>query len=136
MAREKLRQAKSSRSSACPSRQELDEDLAHSLVLLLLHPMAGAVDDMAAEHARAGALLHLLDAPRNLCETPIALAGDEDRGHIDRATRKELELGRVDALGSAAIPLQAALEAGSRIFTAVNLELVLGEPSAGGDLLR
>ena len=74
--------------------------------------------------------------PGTWCETPIALAGDEDRRHIDRATGKELELGRVDVLGSAAIPLQAALEAGPRIFAAVDLELVFGEPRAGGDLLR
>src|SRR5450631_4821105 len=38
--------------------QELQQQVTNFLGLLLLHPVAGAVDQMTAEHARAGACLH------------------------------------------------------------------------------
>src|SRR3989442_15889515 len=64
--------------------KELHEQLAHLLRLLLLHPVPGALDEMAAHHARAGAFLHALDIAGDLIGAPIALAGDEHRRHVDR----------------------------------------------------
>src|SRR5690242_16557563 len=65
--------------------QQLEQQFGHSFRLLLLHPMAGAVEQMTAEHAGAGSLLHALEGAGALVSAPIALAGDEHRGHVDRA---------------------------------------------------
>src|SRR5882672_5275191 len=70
--------------------QEIDQQLIHPLRLLLLHPMPGAVDKMAAQHPGARALLHPLVVPGALVGSPIAFAGDKDRRHIDAPAREQL----------------------------------------------
>src|ERR1700730_5844492 len=114
--------------------QKLDQQLAHPLRLLLLHPMAGAVDQMAAKHPRARALLHPLEIAGPLVSPPILFAGDKDRGHIDGPARKQLQLSRVEASCAAPIPLQPALEPVSLILGGVHCEFVLRQPTAGCDL--
>src|SRR5215472_14512411 len=63
--------------------QKLQQEPAHLLRLLLLHPMAGAVDQMAAEHPRASTLLHSLEVTGALVGSPIAFSRDEERRHIN-----------------------------------------------------
>src|SRR3954469_4620062 len=58
-------------------RQEFEQQPADLGRLLLLHPMAGAVDEMAAEHVRAAAPLHRLERAGALIGAPILLARDE-----------------------------------------------------------
>src|SRR5712691_5641052 len=115
--------------------KELHEQLAHLLRLLLLHPVPGALDQMAAKDARAGALPHALDIAGNLVGAPVALARDEHRWHVDGAAGEYFELGIENALRAAAIPLQPALKARASELAAVDRELVVGQPFARGDLL-
>src|SRR5215471_21408587 len=61
--------------------QKRDEQLADLLRLLLLHPMPGAVDQVASHHTRACAQLHLLEIAGALISAPVAFPGDEDRRH-------------------------------------------------------
>src|SRR4051794_1108653 len=65
--------------------QELDEQRADPLRLLLLDPVPGAVDEMRAGHVRARRLLHPLQRARILIRAPVAAAGDEHRRLIDRS---------------------------------------------------
>src|SRR5260370_37296553 len=58
--------------------QKLRQELAHPLRLLLLCPMAGAIDQMAAEHSRAQALLHPLKIAGTLVGPPILFSRDKD----------------------------------------------------------
>src|SRR6266852_4619161 len=78
--------------------KELHEQLADLLRPLLLHPVAGALDQVAAHHARAYALLHAFDIAGNLVGAPVALARDEHRRHVDGAAGEHLELGSENAL--------------------------------------
>ena len=82
--------------------------------------MAGAVDQMAAEHAGAGPRLHRLEHAGALIGAPILLARDEAGGHVDGAARNSLHFGGERARRAAAIPLQPALESGAGIFGAVD----------------
>src|SRR6266446_8603223 len=111
-----------------PPLQKLDQQLAYPLRLLLLHPMAGAVDQMAAQHPRARALLHSLEIAGPLVGPPIALSSDKHGGHINGPTRKQLQLGRVEASCATPIPLQPALEPVSLILGGVHCEFVLRQP--------
>jgi hypothetical protein len=56
--------------------EELDEQRAHDFGLLLLNPMAGAIDEMKADHVRARAIAHLVHRARRLVDAPIALPRD------------------------------------------------------------
>src|ERR1700730_8072295 len=114
--------------------QELDQELAHPLRLLLLHPMAGAVDQMAAQHPGAGALLHPLEITGPLVVSPIAFPGDKDRRHADAPAREQLQFALEPTPRAAAVPLQPALEPGPLVFGAVDGELVLRQPPACRDL--
>src|SRR5208282_2614242 len=114
--------------------QKLDQQLAHPLRLLLLHPMAGTIDQMAAQHPRAGALFHALEIARTLVSAPIAFARDKDRGHVDRPAREQLQFAVEPALRPAPVPLEPALEPGALILGAVNSELVLRKPTTCRDL--
>src|SRR5271165_6263967 len=71
--------------SSCPllPLQKLDQELAHPLRLLLLHPMAGAIDQMATQHPRARALLHPLKIAGPLVSPPIAFSRNKHRGHVN-----------------------------------------------------
>src|SRR6266849_6345709 len=114
--------------------QKLRQELAHPRRLLLLYPMAGAIDQMAAQHSRAQALLHPLEIAGTLVRPPILFSRDEDRGHVDRPAREQLQFSGVDAFRPAPIPLQTALEPVALVFGAVDGELALRKPSAGRDL--
>src|SRR6266481_1227135 len=100
--------------------------------LLLLHPVAGALDQMTAEHSRAGTLLHRLIDAGTLIGAPILFARNEAGRHLDAAAGKGFKLGRERARGAAAIPLQAALESGALIFRAVESKLAVRQPCVGG----
>ena len=93
--------------------QKFQQECRDLLRLLLLHPVASAIDQVTAEHARARASLHALEGAGELIGAPVALAGDEQRRHVDGAAGEKLELGGEHVLGAAAIPLQAALKAGA-----------------------
>src|SRR5271167_1370356 len=71
--------------------QKLDQQLAHPLRLLLLHPMAGAIDQMATQHPRACALLHPLETAGTLVGPPIAFSRNEHRGHVDGPAGEQLQ---------------------------------------------
>ena len=81
------------------------------LRLLLLHPVPGAVDELAPNHARTGLLLHAFERAWCLIDTSVALAGDEARGHVDGAAGEHLLLDLEAAGCPHAIPVQATLEA-------------------------
>src|ERR1700720_1148549 len=66
-----------------PPLQKLDQQLAYPLRLLLLHPMARAGDQMAAQHPGARPPLHSLEIAGPLVSPPILFARDKHRGHID-----------------------------------------------------
>src|SRR5262252_10949481 len=57
--------------------QELCKQLRHFPRLLLLHPMAGAVHQMEADHAGARGFLHTLGGAWGLVDAPVAFAPDE-----------------------------------------------------------
>src|SRR6266481_1484476 len=54
--------------------QKIDQQLIHPIRLLLLDPMPGAVDQMAAQHPGARALLHSLEIAGPLIGPPVAFA--------------------------------------------------------------
>src|SRR5450756_1650609 len=85
--------------------QEWQQQVDNLLGLFLLHPVAGAIDQVATEHPRAGALLHRLIDAGALIRAPVLLARDETGGHVDMAARPGFELGGERARGAAAIPL-------------------------------
>src|SRR5262249_10837886 len=97
------------RAAACIA-QERKQQPAHFAGLFLLHPMSGAIDEVAADHVRAGLGLHRLEHAGALIGAPVLLAGDEGRGNIDGAARPRLQFRREHTHRAAAIPLQAALE--------------------------
>src|ERR1700694_4750296 len=116
--------------------QELQQQVTNLLRLFLLHPMAGAVDQMTADHLRTCACLHRLIYAGALIGSPVLFARDEARGHVDGAARKCFELSGERARGAAAIPLQPALKSGARIFRAVEGEFAVGQPFVGSDCIR
>src|SRR5260370_28081603 len=91
--------------------QEIDQQPDDRVRLFLLHPMPGAVEQVYADHAGAGALLHPLDRPRPLVAAPIAVARDEDRRHVDGAAGEPRQLALIGAAAARALPVQAALAA-------------------------
>src|SRR5262249_53407590 len=94
--------------------QEGDEQFTHLLRLLLLNPMAGAVDQVKANHPGAGARLHAFHSARRLIDAPIALPGNEHRRHVDGAAREGMHLRNALGIASATNPiaLQGAGKAG------------------------
>src|SRR5262245_27823549 len=90
--------------------QEREQEAADFAGLLLLHPMAGAIDQMAADHLGAGLRLHRLKHAGALIGAPILFAGDEGGGRIDGAAGPGLQLRGERGRRAAAIPLQPALE--------------------------
>src|SRR5205085_6618493 len=98
------------------------------LRLFLLHPVPGALDQMTADHAGAGALLHRLIDAGPLIGAPVLLAGDKARGHVDAAARPGFKFGSKRGRSAAAIPLQSALETGAGIFSAVERKLAIRQP--------
>src|SRR6266705_5210245 len=71
--------------------QKRDQQPGHFRRSLLLHPMAGAVDEVTAEHASASAFLHRLIDAGALIGAPVLLAGDEAGGRVDAAARPGLQ---------------------------------------------
>src|SRR5271163_2583187 len=122
-------------SSSCLSlpMQKLDQERAHPLRLLLLHPMAGAIDQMATQHPRTRALLHPLEIAGPLVGPPITFSRNKHRGHVDGPAGEQLQFAVVPALRPAPVPLQSTLKPGPLVLGAVNRELVFRQPPAGGD---
>src|SRR6266487_6458803 len=96
--------------------------------------MSRAFDAMTTQHPRARVVLHALEVPRNLIDSPVTLSRDEDRRHVDGPPGEQLEFRIIGARGPAPVPVEPALEAGPGIFGAVDAELVFGKPSACRDL--
>src|SRR5690606_12795661 len=92
--------------------QELQQQAVHPIGLLLLDPVAGALDEVAGLHPGAGPGLHGFVGARSLVYAPVAAAGKEAGRHLDPAAGEQLETGRDALVGGAAIPLQPALETG------------------------
>src|SRR5258708_3358491 len=115
---------------------ELQQQMTNLLRLLLLHPVAGAVYQMNAEHARAGAFLHRLEHAGALVGAPVLFARDEAGGSVDSAAGECFEFGIERTGGAAAIPLQPALESGAGIFGAVEGEFAVGQPFVRSDRSR
>src|SRR5712675_931168 len=67
--------------------QEIEQQRNDLLRLLLLHPVPGAVEQLAADHAGAD-LLRAFESARRLVDAPVAHSADEDRWHVDRAPGK------------------------------------------------
>src|ERR1035437_2106428 len=72
-------------------RHELQQQTGKLLRLLLLHPVAGAVDQMTADHAGARGRLHRLEYAGALVSAPVLFARDEAAGHVDAAARTGFE---------------------------------------------
>src|ERR1700721_4144149 len=96
--------------------------------------MARALEQIAADHLGANALLHALKRTGLLIDAPVALARDEDRRHVDRAARKQLKRVVEGAFSPRSIPVQPALEAVALVFAGIDGEFVVGQPCAGRDL--
>src|SRR5271169_1606445 len=77
--------------------QKLDHERAHPRRLLLLHPMAGAIDQVATQHPRARALLHPLEIAGPLVGPPIAFSRNEDRRDVNGSAREQLQFSGIDA---------------------------------------
>src|ERR1700716_845452 len=121
----------------CPGLlQKLQQQVTNFLGLLLLHPVAGAIDQMTAEHARARACLHRFKDAGALISAPVLFARDEASGHVDTAAGICFEFGGECALGATAIPLQPTLESGAGIFGAVEGKLAVGQPCVGRNRSR
>src|SRR5579883_3446362 len=86
--------------------QEIEQQFPDHGGLLLLHPMPGAVDQVAADHPGAGAFLHGFEIARPLIGAPIAPAGDEHRRHVDPASGKEPQFGIGEPRSAAAVPIE------------------------------
>src|SRR5271166_5741492 len=110
--------------------QKLDQERAHPLRLLLLHPMAGAIDQMATQHPPARALLHPLEIAGTLVSPPIAFSRNEYRGHVNGPAGEQLQFAVGSAVRPAPVPLQSTLEPGPLVLGAVNRELALRQPAA------
>src|SRR5262249_15403117 len=82
--------------------QELCKQLSHFPRLLLLHPMAGAVHQMKADHAGARGFLHTLGGAWGLVDAPVAFAPDEHGWDVDSATCERVHL--CNALGVRGAP--------------------------------
>src|SRR5687768_7235643 len=95
--------------------------------LFLLHPVAGAVDELDAFELWTGAF-HRVDAACALIDAPVALPRQEQRANIDRPSREQLELRRESRHAPDAIRLQAALEAVAPVFAAIHAQLFVGQP--------
>src|SRR3984885_6758103 len=113
---------------------ELQQQTADCLGLLLLNPVSSAIDEMRAPPLRTSRGFHPLKGARNLVHAPIALARDETRRHIDGAARKRFKLTDVFAC-QAPIPLQGALKSGSSKFGRIDRQLRVSEPFACSNLL-
>src|SRR5262245_29125887 len=90
--------------------QEAQQQLVDARRLLLLHPVSGAVQQMAAGEARARRVLHALEGSRSLVDAPVARARDEDRRHVDGPSRKQLQLGFERAAAARTVPVESALK--------------------------
>src|SRR2546422_2804800 len=68
--------------------KKLEEQPRDGFVLLLLHPVSGAIQKMNATHLRAHGRPHGLDGAGALVGAPITLSRDESRWNIDGAAGK------------------------------------------------
>src|ERR1700756_3598904 len=116
--------------------EELQQQSRDVFGLLLLHPVAGARDEVTAVHVRAGARRHSFIDAGALIGAPILLTRDEAGWHVDGTAGPCLQFGIEGARGAAAIPLQTALESGALIFARIERKLAVRQPSVGRDLLR
>src|SRR6266581_9631204 len=105
--------------------KKLEEQSSDGLVLLLLHPVSGAIQKMNASHLGAGLRSHGLDGAGALIGAPIIFPRDERRWNIDGAAGKQLKFGRVLRISIDAIRVQAALESGPPILRAVDAQFFL-----------
>src|SRR5207237_255868 len=95
------------------------------LVLLLLHPVPGAIQEMNSTHLGARLRSHGLDGAGTLIRTPITFSSDEGRRNIDGAAGEQLKLRGGLGISIHAIRVQAALESGPPIFRAVHAQFFL-----------
>src|SRR5437868_14761430 len=93
--------------------QELQQQPTHPIGLLLLDPVAGAVDEVYASDPRARALLHAVEGTWILIGPPVALAGHDHGRLIDGPSGKDLQVRVEPPARSDAIGLRAALKTGS-----------------------
>src|SRR5262245_54586545 len=104
--------------------QEVEEDRTPHGRTILLHPMPGAIHEMAAAHVCHCVLLHRDHvSARALIDAPVALPRDEARRHVDGAAGEDLEVGGVASTRRASIPLQPPLKAVPAILLRVHGEL-------------
>src|SRR6516164_8031354 len=114
--------------------QKLDQQRAHPLRLLLLHPMAGTIDQMATQNPPARTLLHPLEIAGTLVGPPIAFSRYEYRGHVNGSAGEQLQFAGGSGFRPAPVPLQSTLEPGPLVHGAVDRELALRQPAACCDL--
>src|SRR6201995_4937450 len=72
--------------------KKLNEQPADFLWLLLFNPVSGSVKKMDAAHLRTGCALHPLKRTGHLENTPVARAGNEERGDVDRTSGIRLQV--------------------------------------------
>ena len=107
--------------------EEVDQQFVDLGRPLLLHPMAGALEDMAAAQAGQGLGVGVeLGLGRREAQHAVAAAGDEQRRLADRlAAPRPAEL---PVAPEVAVPVQAAAKAGAREFLGVVVEIGLAQP--------
>jgi hypothetical protein len=93
--------------------QEAEQRGDHRLGLLLLHPVAGAVDPVAATQVGQRTGLHGLVRPGHLEHPPVLAAGDEAGRHLDAPSAEQAQLRAVRRIDGAAVPLQPTLQPGA-----------------------
>jgi len=117
------------------SANELQQQSADFLRLLLLYPMSSTINQISTAPFGTGDCLHPLKCARVLVDAPIAFAGNETGRHIDGSVRKHFKL-RVVFAARASVPLQATLKSGPTKFGGVHGQFFVGKPFAYSDLLR
>src|ERR1700722_18529706 len=112
--------------------QKRKQQLGRLFRLLLLHPMAGAIDEMKADHVGAGAVPHALRGTGRLIGAPITFACDIHRRYIDGASGEGVHFGHAFWIGTAPHPvaLQRAGKFGAAVFGHVHVNFSLGQPFA------
>src|SRR5437773_2505448 len=110
--------------------KKLEEQSGDGLVLLLLHPVSGAIQKMNGTHLGACLRPHGLDGAGALIRAPITFSRDECRWNVDGAAGKQLKLGGVLGVSIYPIRVQAALESRPAILRTVHAQFFLRQPLA------
>jgi len=107
------------------------QDLTYDLLgLLLLGPVAGALDELDALELGAG-IGEVLHGAGLLVVAPVLGAGDEGGRALDLPAGEEVEVVLPVGVGRGAVPVEGALEAGAGPLLDEDVEVLVGHPALG-----